>query len=207
MPRPSLFAPLLTLAIAAASGTSVAAQQYSGTSTVANEVGGVMTLSLREAGPAVTGTLSSNGLTYQLEGRVDDGVLTGALRSAEGTLFLEAERVEEELWVTLFGADAQGQPNFEDYTEIDFVAAGAATGLSGSVGSAPPEPSNPLTASQKSKGNPLAETAADPYADPYVDPYVGTFTDGNVTMRLQGGGGQYQGQVAVDGAVYPVQAQ
>ena len=171
----------------------VFAQRYSGTFTVGNEVGGVMMLTLQEARDGtVTGKLSSNGVSYQVEGRLEDGAVVGAMRGSEGTLFFEADRVENELWVTLYGTDAQGQPNYEDSTEIDFVAEGAA--VSGGFRTQQPGDSNPLVGG----GNPLAGGTA--------DPYVGTFTDGNVTLQLQGVGGQYQGQVAVGGQVYPVSA-
>ncbi|MDA0329912.1 MAG: hypothetical protein O2958_13005 [Gemmatimonadetes bacterium] len=160
-----------------------------------------MTLVLQEAGGgAVTGQLSSNGLSYQIEGRIEDGTLVGAMRSSEGSLFFEADRWEGEIWMTLFGTDAQGQPNYDDYTEIDFTAAGAAavnssgagTGSTGGAGS------NPL-ASRPAGANPLAGGAP--------DPFVVTFTDGNVTLQLEGSGGQYQGRVAVSGEVYAVRAQ
>jgi hypothetical protein len=181
----------------------ISAQRYSGTFTVANEVGGVMSLGLQEAGSAVTGTLSSNGVSYQFEGMIEDGLLFGVLRSAEGTAYLEADRSENELWVTLYGTDAQGGPNFDDFTEIDFVLAGnapAAAPSDGLAGAAGAGSGNPLGQTEKAGGgNPLAGGS--------TDPYVGTFTDGNVTLQLQGGGGQYQGQVAVAGEIYAVQAQ
>lgn len=176
------------------------AQQYSGTFTVANDVGGVMTLLLRQAGDGtVTGVLSSDGVTYQIEGRLQDGLLVGVMISSEGKLFFDAERSQEELWVTLYGPDAQGQPNYDDYTEIDFVAQDASAS-----GGFTPDPRQP-------RGNPFAAEAqrpggGNPLAAGANDPYVGTFTDGNVTLRLQGVGGQYQGQVALGGQLFPVSA-
>jgi hypothetical protein len=57
-------------------------------------------------------------------------------------------------------------------------------------------------ASTPGSGNPLAGGAA-----PSDDPFVGTFSDGNLTIQLSGGSGQYSGQVTLDGALYPVNAQ
>lgn len=184
--RLSLVLPF-SIAVAALATLPLSAQQYSGTFTVPNNEGGVMTLVLREGGNGnITGKLTSNGVSYRVEGSVEDGMVVGVMRSDEGTLFFEAERWDDELMVTLYGTDAQGQPNYEDYTEIDFAAQQAAG-------------RNPLTTrAPVTGGNPLAGGRS--------DPYVGTFSDGNVTLELRGGGGQYEGQVTVDGAVYPVQA-
>ena len=87
------------------------AAQYTGTFTVPNQVGGVMTLMLQQgAGGVVTGSLSSNGVQYQIQGRVEDGMVAGSMSGSEGVLFFEAERWENELWVMLYGSDASGQP-------------------------------------------------------------------------------------------------
>ncbi len=181
-----LFSVALSVASPLVFAGPILAQQYSGTYTVANDVGGVMTLTLQERRDGtVIGKLSSNGITYRVEGRLEDGAAVGVMRGSEGTLFFDADRWENELWVTLYGTDAQGQPNYDDATEIDFVAEGAAV-------------SDGVPAQQPGGGNPLAGGA--------TDPYVGTFTDGNVTLQLQGTGGQYQGQLAVGGEVYPVSA-
>jgi hypothetical protein len=178
----------LTAALSLAEPASLGAQQYSGTFTVPNEVGGVMVFVLRDAGNGrITGSLASNGMKYQLEGRTEDGMMVGQLSGQEGTLFVEAERWESELLVMLYGTDDQGQPNYDDYSEISFTLA---------------------TAEASGRGrSPLADTSPYPASNPDSDPYVGTFSDGSVTLQLQGGGGQYRGQVTVQGVSYPVQVQ
>ena len=45
-------------------------------------------------------------------------------------MWFEADRWENELWLTLYGSHADGRPNYEDYTEIDLMASGASGGSS-----------------------------------------------------------------------------
>jgi len=171
----------------------LAAQQYTGTFTVPNQAGGVITFILKETGNGgVTGSLASNGVRYTLDARIEDGMMVGQLRSSEGTLFLEAERWDSELLVMLYGTDEQGQLNYDDYSEIGFTLAAVGASSGAGTGTA-------RTGGAADGGNPLGGASS--------DPYVGTFSDGNVTLQLQGGGGQYQGQVNVGGVTYPVQAQ
>jgi hypothetical protein len=166
-----------------------AAQPYDGTFTVPNQVGGVMSLHLVQTGAAVSGTLSSNGAGYTVQGHIEDGALVGTMSGPDGTLHFAAERWEDELWLELYGSDASGQPNYDDYTEIDLVLEGGGSPQAAATG----------TSGASASGNPLGGQAG--------DPYLGTFSDGNVTLQLQGGNGQYRGQVSVAGASYPVEAQ
>jgi hypothetical protein len=194
-------ASILSLALLLLVANGVVAQEYTGTFTVPNDVGGVMTLTLQQQGDgSVSGSLSSNGVTYEVDGFVEEDTLMGAMFNDQGGFWFEAERDDAELYVTLYESDENGEPDYERYTEIDFTFAGA----SGGAGQAARQPTaargNPLGGAEpSSSGNPLAGGGA-------TDPYVGQFSDGNVTLRLQGQGGQYQGQVTVGGQVYPVSA-
>jgi hypothetical protein len=88
-----------------------------------------MTVQLQEAsGGTVTGQLSSNGVAFTLEGQIEDGTVVGLMQGTEGVLYFAAERWEDELWLELYGVDANGQPNYEDFTEIDLTLATTATG-------------------------------------------------------------------------------
>jgi len=123
MPAPRSLRALFVLGLAAFAARPAAAQHFTGTFTVPNQVGGTMTLSLVEAGGGVSGSLSSNGVTYQVQGQIQDGTLVGVMSGADGALYFAAERWENELWVELYGTDANGQPDYDDFTEIDFVLA------------------------------------------------------------------------------------
>jgi hypothetical protein len=194
-PPSTPFFPLLAALLFVAAGPA-ASQQYSGTFTVPNEVGGVMTMVLAQSGASVTGSLSSNGVEYAVDGQIQDGTLVGMLSGAQGTLHFSAERWENELWLELYGTDASGQPNYDDYTEIDLVLEGSESASTSASGQAAGGGVNPLGGGA---GNPLAGGGG--------DPYVGTFGDGSVTLSLAGGNGRYQGSVTVSGATYPVQAE
>jgi len=167
---------------------------------VSNQVGGLMTLTLQEGGGgSLSGSLTSNEVQYRVEGWVEDGMAAGSMSGSAGLLFFEAERWENELWVMLYGSDAGGQPNYEDYTEIDFVAVTSTAGSAGG-GQAP-------GGSARNSGGGGAGAPRNPLGGEAADPFVGTFSDGNVVLTLHGVGGQYQGQVQVGGASYPVIAQ
>jgi hypothetical protein len=179
--RLALFPAGLLLAFALiGSARPVDAQQFNGTYTVSTEQG-VLRFTIRDMGNGrVTGSLSGTGATYSVDGRIEDGVASGSLRGPAGLLFFEAEPWEDELLVMLFESDGYGQPNYDDFTELDFILTDDA--FAGVL-----------------NGNPLGGGG--------IDPYVGTFSDGNVVLQLQGVGGQYRGQVQVQGVTYPVQAQ
>ena len=203
-----LFAVLgLSGAMLMLAASALAGQAFHGTFTVPNEAGGVMSLQITEAsGGLVRGTLVSNGVSYDVQGHVEDGTLVGRMSGPEGLLHFTAERWENELWLELYGSDARGQPDYDDYTEIDLVLAGTAgsgTMAPGGFGAGAGATAGGIATG--GTGNPLGAAAGPGAGGP--DPYVGTFSDGNVTLQLQGGPGAYQGQVSVGGAAYPVQAQ
>ena len=133
MPAPRSLCALLALGLTVFVVRPAAAQQFTGTFTVPNQAGGMMTLTLREAGGGVTGSLASNGVKYQVQGQVQDGTLIGVMTGTEGGLYFAAERWENELWLELYGVDANGQPNYDDATEIDLVLADGSAGGSGSA--------------------------------------------------------------------------
>lgn len=179
----------------------VAAQDYSGTFTVPNDVGGLMAVALQQSSDgSVSGTMSSNDATFEMQGRIEDGTLVGTVQGPTGRMFFEADRWEDELWLTLYGSDANGQPNYEDYTEIDLVAEGTAVQGPTAAPEAPTQgPAGVLGGAQPSPGSGVLAGGG-------ADPYVGTFSDGSLTLELQGAGGQYQGRVSAGGTVYQVAA-
>lgn len=145
MPAPRVLSALLVVGLATLVPRPAQGQHFTGTFTVPNQAGGMMTLTLREAGGGVTGSLASNGVTYEVQGQIQDGTLVGVMSGAEGGLYFAAERWENELWVELYGVDVNGQPDFDDATEIDFVLAESTSGAG-----APPEPAPPTAAAAPS---------------------------------------------------------
>lgn len=198
--RPALFASALGLTCVLASLNSLpaAAQQYTGTFTVPNQSGGVMTVSLQETGGGVVaGRLSSNGVEYAMEGRIEEGTLAGLMQGVEGVLYFAAERWEDELWLELYGVDGNGQPNYEDYTEIDLTIASTTAqgggsspsvaaqgqrsegGLPASTGAA--TASERVDAQQSNTGRPLAPGFTEDH--PQVREWV-TFLAGKKLTRM-----------------------
>lgn len=193
MPRRSSvpLAALLALLGVFAAATPGRAQSFHGVFRVPTDGGGSVTATLSQRGDVVTGTLTLDGAPNRLEGVVDGGVLVGTARSVEGVLHVEAQRFANELRLTLYGSDAQGRPDYGDAETVSLFVPGTAP---------PPGPAVPPTG-----GNPLAPgSGGNPLAG--ADPFVGTFTDGSITLRLEGFGGQYRGQLTVAGQLYPVTA-
>lgn len=163
----------------------IAAQSYTGTFAAPNQQGGQTVITMQQAkNGQVTGTITGNGNTFQIEGVIEEGSVVGAMTGAQGGLWFEAELDDGELYVTLVEPDANGQPNYGTATTLVFARGGAmAQGAAGAGG-------NPLAGGANGGGG--------------QDPWVGAFSDGNVVLQLQGGGGSYSGTVQVQGQSFPV---
>jgi hypothetical protein len=92
---------------------AVQGQSYSGTFTTANNAGGTVTLVMvQSAQGQVTGSLSGAGVSYELNGIIEEGSVLGTLSSVAGGVYFSAEHDARQLYVTLFEADANNQPIF-----------------------------------------------------------------------------------------------
>jgi hypothetical protein len=176
-----------TLRLAAAASlfaVSISAQSYTGTFAAPNQQGGQTVITMNQAtNGQVTGTITGNGNSFQIEGVLEDGSVVGAMTGPQGGLWFEAELDEGELYLTLVEPDANGQPNYGTATTLVFARAdGLAQGRVAEGG-------NPLAG----QGGASAQ-----------DPWTGAFSDGAVLLQLQGGGGTYSGSVHVQGQTFPV---
>jgi hypothetical protein len=141
---------------------AVRAQSYSGTYTTTNAVGGDVTLVMvQSADGQVTGSLSGSGVTYELSGIVEEGSVLGMLSSSEGGIYFSAEHDGGQLYVTLFEADANNQPDYEQSQTLVFVRQGGPELGGGAVA---PSAGNPLAQqpapAAPPTGNPLAQRPA-----------------------------------------------
>ena len=172
---------------------AVWAQEYSGSYTT-EHASGTLTLELIQEGDELRGTLSGSGIHFELEGFVyqDEGVAAGAVYTAEGMGGFEAYLQGDTLGLYLFELDENHDPIVESATELIMTRQGSAAS----------QPVNPLGQAE-APVNPLAPQPSQVPADPLV----GTFSDGTLTLTLQGGGGQYSGQIEFSGQRYPVTAQ
>ena len=107
------------------------AQSFNGTYTVANQQGGVITITLlQDAQNALTGTMSGNGVQYQVEGAVEEGIAVGAIYNQDGGVFFEAELQGSQLLLSLFDVGPDNQPDYANPTELVLTRQGAAAGPS-----------------------------------------------------------------------------
>lgn len=119
----------------------LAAQQFSGTF-VAQGQAGPITLTLQQAGAHVTGTLSGNGVVFQIEAQPEDeSTIVGTAANAQGRLFFQATLEGGQLATIFVEPGPDGQPNYDTAQELAFTRQGA--GAPG--GMQPPQPGQPGT--------------------------------------------------------------
>jgi hypothetical protein len=106
--------------------SSVFAQNYSGTYVTRN-ASGSLTLKLKQdAQKRVTGTLSGNGNTFNIQGEVQEGSLVGAVSGNGLRLFLLAQLAGNELRVAILEPGADGRPNPNSAQQLLLTRAGSA---------------------------------------------------------------------------------
>ena len=105
---------LFCLAVVLPVVSTADAQEFSGTFATRNDAGGTVALTLaQDASGQVTGTLSSDGVSYALNGLLDEGSVLGTVTAENMGLYFAAELNAGQLYLTLFEADANNQPNYE----------------------------------------------------------------------------------------------
>jgi len=106
---------------------SVLAQSYSGTYVTQNQQGGAVMLSLRQdAQKRVTGTLSGNGSTFQVQGEIKPSGLVGTVTGNGATLFIAAELEGKQLKLVLVEPGPGGKPNLNSARQLVMTRSGAA---------------------------------------------------------------------------------
>jgi hypothetical protein len=125
----------------------VDAQNYSGTFNARNDAGGVVTLVLtQDMAGQVTGTLASDGVSYVLNGVLEEGSVLGTVTAEQMGLYFAAEFDAGDLHLTLFEAGANNEPNYDTGQTIVFARAVAAERKPSSGPPAkPPKPSGRST--------------------------------------------------------------
>ncbi|UCF20728.1 MAG: hypothetical protein JSU87_04780, partial [Gemmatimonadota bacterium] len=192
MMRKSLAYPAILLCLVFLAVDLSFAQSYTGTYTVANQQGGIITLTLRQdAQNAVLGTMSGNGVQFQVEGIVEEGVAVGAIYNEEGGVYFEAQLQGSQLLLSLFNVGPDNEPDYSNPTELV---------LSRQAGAAAPTPSQPPSAAPGAApsegGNPLGGGST----------FAGSFVGEGISLQLQGTQGGYNGTLTFQGQSYPVQA-
>lgn len=186
------FASLMVLA-GVGLGNPALAQNFTGTFSTNNASGVTVTMTLQQdANGGITGSVTLPSMSLSVQGALREGRMLAVAMGDQGTLWFDGGLQGDQLILKIAEPDENGNPVWDESEQMMFVRSGA-------VGAAPGAGSgNPLA---PSPGNPLAPGAG------AADPVVGTFTDGNVVLVLQGGGGAYQGQLQVGGQAFPVAVQ
>ena len=97
-------------------------QNYSGTYTTKNPQGGTVTLTLKQdAKKAVSGTLTGNGNTMQVEAEATPDGLLGRVTNEGNMLYILAELQGAQLNVVLAEPDANGRPNMQTARRLAFA--------------------------------------------------------------------------------------
>jgi hypothetical protein len=166
------------------------AQDYSGT----YNFQGVTLVLQQDAQGNITGTMSGNGNTVQIEGFFDNGDAYGYMFDNQGKLGFLAYLNQTGLDFYMLELDAQGNPIQNTAQQYAFTRQNA-MGIQGQQ-TQTLATNNPLG----NINNPLGQSTS-------ADPLTGTFSDGNITLNLQGVSGAYKGTLAASGQSYPAEAQ
>jgi hypothetical protein len=103
---------LSCLAVISTLAAPAEAQNYSGTFTTKNDAGGVVTRVLaQDMAGQITGTLASDGVSYVLNGVLEEGSVLGTMTAEQMGLYFAAEFDAGVLYLTLFEAGANNEPN------------------------------------------------------------------------------------------------
>jgi hypothetical protein len=161
---------------------TVTAQTYEGSYSAVGKDGNPVTLTLQlDALGQVSGTMQGSMGDLVVTGSIEQDLVVGRLSDRATFVFFRAElQPSGTVRFEILEPDADGRPNYARVVELVFTR----TAAQGS-GAAPPP----------------ARARASP-SDP--DPYVGSFSDGRLTLHLQGSGGSYSGIAQYLGQNYPV---
>ena len=141
-------------------------QDFSGTYTTQNQAGGAVTFVLSQSAQGqITGSLSGEGVSYAVQGMLEEGTAIGTLSSNAGGVYFMAELQENQLMVTLFEPDANNQPDYSRSQHLVFTRAAAAAPGNPLAQPTSPAAGNPLSQpAQPAPGNPLAMQPGAPAA-------------------------------------------
>lgn len=184
---------------------SISAQSLSGEYFITGQ-GGTINLALQQNGNAVQGTLTDmQGTVYQAQAEVEDGEAFGTLSTPQGSMYFEAFREDNELYLTLIPVGATGQPDPSGAQEFIMQAKGPA------VNSGTPPPitampqNNPApTPPGGSLGGPLGGQTGHSTTQ-WDGNYTGNVMGTAATLQMQAQGGQLSGIVDVSGYRYQLQ--
>lgn len=171
----------LSISLLVLTALPIAAQTYDGSYSAVASDGSSVSLTLQQSAQGlVTGTVQGVGRIMTVEARLEGGALVGRFTDQAGFVFFRAQtQPAGGMRLAIYEPDARGQPNVAPAMELDFAPSGSAA--------AAPAPT-PLGAVRPTS----------------VDPFVGTFSNGQLTLTLQGSGGQYAGTAQYQGQTYPV---
>ena len=169
------------------------APNFAGSFAMASAEGGQIVVTLQSAGAGNwAGTMSNGGLTWQLRGDTYEDALTGTVDTGQGMLAFEAYIYHDELEFILVQIGPDGMPDVDNGQEFIFTRTGTVPQGEDNIVEQPYMPWSP-------PGTPQSPAAS--------DPFTGTFSNGEMTLQLQGGNGSYSGQAAVGAEAFPVVVQ
>jgi hypothetical protein len=168
------------------------------------------------------GTFQNDGGTGQITlQQAPDGSLRGSFTGANGEMQFQGYVSPQGAYGNLVGQDSQlafqaqlspdggtlqlmiapygqnGQPDFNAAQQLTYRR----------IGATQPTASNPLSPTPNAPINPLPLNPQPLNSGTMnADPFLGSFSDGYMTLQLQGHSGQYQGVFLVDGQQIPVSA-
>ncbi len=189
---------LLALAAFLAAATPLSAQTFAGSYVTSD---GATSLSLIQAGGgAVSGSVTEGTIAMQLEGEIEEAMVSGWMSGQMGRLHFHAEFVSGQLRFTIFPVGFDGEPLHDMGQSVMFQRSEEATQQ--------PEPAAPGAAPAGSQpGAGSADGIGDPVLvgrwvkeDTTVDPQMSVTTQLIMELHADGSFVQYGGETAGGGA-------
>jgi hypothetical protein len=165
------------------------AQSFVGTWTTTNDQGQAVTLQLQDGDAGqVVGTLTAPGVTFQVEGYLEDGSLVGGVYNDDAGMYFQADVAGTVLSMFLIEPGPDGQPDYNQSLELSFIRSG---GGDQPAGPAPTPRAEPTPAPPPAAQAPPRPASAELTGDPSL---------GFFFRAPEGWGGGQQGEVFLLGS-------
>ncbi len=113
----------------------LAAQRFNGTFAMQGQAGPVVLVLSQAANGAVTGTLSGNGVSFQIEAQPEEQSIVGIASGQQGRLFFQADVDGNQIVMIFVEPGPDGSPNYDTAQQLVFTRqAGGAGGAMGALG-------------------------------------------------------------------------
>ncbi|MBI4165526.1 MAG: hypothetical protein HY508_07315 [Acidobacteria bacterium] len=181
---------LITLIAVLSAQGRTSAQNFAGQYTFQDTQGTTSMSVQQDDSGRISGSVTmDDGSVVNLQGEIKGTEAIGIATIGEKNTLFKLHFQGEQLIYTMIAVTADNKPDLANAQQFPFSRTGGGKGGTGPAASG--------------GANPLAGGGG----GGSTDPLARTFTDGKMTLQLQGRGGRYQGQIQFQGQTFPATAQ